>query len=81
MAFRDSDNLQDVVENEANKRTTLTEWFVANDSHASANDLLYIDFPERWSGIKIERLGLSDKSRKVLVECIMLFLVQEIYIS
>ena len=46
--FGDATNIRSVLENPANKKATLTEWFVTNATHPEANDLLYIDFPTRW---------------------------------
>ena len=48
VTFEDSVDLLNVVNNEANKKTTLTEWFFANQTYPEANDLLYIDFPTKW---------------------------------
>ena len=46
--FNDGDDIQNVVNNERNQKTTLTEWFTANQLHANANGLLYMDFPCHW---------------------------------
>ena len=48
VVFGDTANLQGMVNNEAIRKTTLTEWFVANQMYPEANDLLYIDFPTAW---------------------------------
>ena len=46
--FRDCDNLRDVVNADRNRKTTLAEWFITNQLHEDARDLLYIDFPIMW---------------------------------
>ena len=48
VAFYDNDNIPQLGNNEANKKTTLTEWFLTNQRNHMANELLYIDFPSRW---------------------------------
>lgn len=59
VTFRDDDDLREILDNDANKKTTLTEWFVTNQNCACANELLYIDFPDRW---------VWNKSRKCWTE-------------
>ena len=46
--FNDCDDIRDVLNNEINQKTTLTEWFIANQLHVDANSLLYMDFPCHW---------------------------------
>ena len=53
--FEDSVDLLSVVNNEANRKMTLTEWFVTNQTYLEANDLLYIEFPTKWVFNKITR--------------------------
>ena len=42
------DDLRNVENADRNCKTTLTEWFIANQLHGDAHDLLYIDFPTKW---------------------------------
>ena len=47
VTFHDIEDLRGVIRNDANKKTTLTEWFVSNQNERDANELLYIDFLEK----------------------------------
>ena len=48
VTFRASDSLQSVVDDEHNKRTTLTEWFRYNTYNTDGRHLTYIDFPKEF---------------------------------
>ncbi|XP_076941611.1 uncharacterized protein LOC143611242 [Bidens hawaiensis] len=52
VSLRDRQQLQNVVNNPAVQRTTLTEWFTKNESDPSGQHLRYIDYlPEyKWDG-------------------------------
>lgn len=62
-------NMSDILSEEFLRRTTLTQWFVANQMYQKARTLTYCDFPKKWrydestrtwiprhSGFKIGRL-------------------------
>jgi hypothetical protein len=51
----DAANLQDVVDSNANKDTTLTGWFKANAENEANHDLLYQDFPSKMVWNKSQR--------------------------
>ena len=48
VTFRASDSLQSVVDNDFNKRTTLTEWFRYNASNTYGRHLTYLNFPKEF---------------------------------
>lgn len=50
-----------MVDNERNQKTSLTEWFIANQLHDDANGLLYMDFPCHWVWNKAERVWTRRK--------------------
>src|SRR6267143_100262 len=43
--FNDDDDLDEVMDRDAIKKTALTEWFVANQSLPGAKECSYLDFP------------------------------------
>ena len=59
--FRDSNNLCEVVNADRNRKTTLTEWFIANQLHEDAHDVLYIDFPITWVWNKVSKIWTRRK--------------------
>ena len=53
--FRDDDDLHQFINQDQHRKTTLTEWFTANEMYPDANDLLYMDFPCHWVWNKSRR--------------------------
>ena len=47
--FRRQQQLQDIVDNEYNKRTTLTEWFNYNTYNVDGQHLTYLSFPKEFT--------------------------------
>lgn len=47
--YRPKANLSSLLSSNFCQRTTLTEWFVANQQYLVANELTYCDFPMKWS--------------------------------
>jgi hypothetical protein len=41
-------NMAEIVTEEFLRRTTLTQWFVANESYSAARQLTYCEFPSKW---------------------------------
>lgn len=55
LMFQDNDNVRSIVEEERNKKTTLTEWFKSNELLKTNKDLLYTDFPSKMVWKKTQR--------------------------
>ncbi|GJW01167.1 DNA helicase [Tanacetum coccineum] len=49
VTFRSKDNLQSVVNNRTNKKTTLTEWLEYNKYHTNGRHLTYLNFPSEYT--------------------------------
>lgn len=49
ISFRRHQQLQQIVDNEHNKRTTLTEWFEYNRYNTDCRHLTYLDFPKEFT--------------------------------
>ena len=64
--FRDGDNLRNVLNGDRNCKTTLTKWFIANQLHANAHDLLYINFPTKWVCNKTLRTWTRQKHGNII---------------
>ena len=48
-------NLQDIVDDQAEKDTNLTAYFKANKLYLEARDLLYQDFPSKFVWVPKQR--------------------------
>jgi len=55
--FDDDDDLEEIMDHDAIKKTALTEWFAANSTLVAAKEVTYLDFPPT--------LCLGKKDKKV----------------
>ena len=48
ITYRAKANMSHVLSQEFLRRTMLTQWFVANQTHSQSRELTYCDFPSKW---------------------------------
>jgi len=48
ITYRAKANMSRVLSQEFLRRTMLTQWFVANQTHSQSRELTYCDFPSKW---------------------------------
>ena len=48
VVFRDTDDVESVINREGIQDTMFTKWFEANINHLDANEFTYVEFPTKW---------------------------------
>src|SRR5882762_6866879 len=46
--FDEDDDLEEIMDRDAIKKTALTEWFIANSTLVAAKEVTYLDFPQHF---------------------------------
>ena len=70
--FGDNNDLDEVVEHDAIKKTALMEWFTANQTFPAAKQVSYLDFPITLCGTRRTESGVH-ASKVMLLEGCALF--------
>ncbi|XP_023754994.1 uncharacterized protein LOC111903453 [Lactuca sativa] len=66
ISFRDNAQLQNIIQNTYNSRTTLTEWLYNNNNDSRGRDLTYVDYltKYRWHAAKkmLDKMIIKENS-------------------
>ena len=64
--FQDNDDVKSIIQEERNRKTTLTEWFKSNEHCENNKDLLHIDFPSKMVWKNAQRKWIMRKKGKTI---------------